>query len=288
MSRSGVDWSAVGTRFRGSSDTEVLVAAVERWGLDRALDACEGMFAAALWDRRERHLHLVRDRFGEKPLYFGWVGNMFAFGSELKAVCTLPRFAPELDRRAVARYLRHNCIPAPDTIYRGIRKLLPGHLVTLTTSSTPGMLPDQRCYWSATEAVERARQRPLSGTDIELTDQLESTLSDSVAARMVADVPVGAFLSGGDRFEHHRRPDATALHQPGPHLHYRVCRPVLRRVCRGGRRGRAPRDRSHRGGDRRCRSRRSDQPPAGRLGRTIRRRLPDPDLPGQPGRAGST
>jgi asparagine synthase (glutamine-hydrolysing) len=97
----------------------------------------------------------------------------------------------------VARYLRHNCIPAPDTIYRGIRKLLPGHLVTLTTSSVPGMLPDQRCYWSATEAVERARQRPLSGTDIELTDELESTLSDSVAARMVADVPVGAFLSGG-------------------------------------------------------------------------------------------
>ena len=187
----------VGTRFRGSSDTEVLVAAVERWGLDGALDACEGMFAAALWDRQDRHLHLVRDRFGEKPLYFGWVGKMFAFGSELKAVCTLPRFAPELDRRAVARYLRHNCIPAPDTIYRGIRKLLPGHLVTLTTSSVPGMLPDQRCYWSATEAVERARRRPLSGTDIELTDQLESTLSDSVAARMVADVPVGAFLSGG-------------------------------------------------------------------------------------------
>jgi asparagine synthase (glutamine-hydrolysing) len=186
-----------GTRFRGGSDTEVLVAAVERWGVDRALDACEGMFAAALWDRRDRHLHLVRDRFGEKPLYYGWVGTLFAFGSELKAMCTLPGFAPELDRRAVARYLRHNCIPAPDTIYQGLRKLLPGHLVTLTGASTPGRLPDQRCYWSASEAVERARRRPLSGTDAELTDQLESTLSGSVAARMVADVPVGALLSGG-------------------------------------------------------------------------------------------
>jgi asparagine synthase (glutamine-hydrolysing) len=186
-----------GTRFRGGSDTEVLVAAVERWGVDKALDACEGMFAAALWDRRDRHLHLVRDRFGEKPLYYGWVGTLFTFASELKAMCTLPGFAPELDRRAVAGYLRHNCIPAPDTIYRGVRKLLPGHLVTLTGASTPGRLPEQRCYWSAAEAVERARQRPLSGTDAELTDRLESTLADSVASRMVADVPVGAFLSGG-------------------------------------------------------------------------------------------
>ena len=186
-----------GTRFRSGSDTEVLVAAVEGWGVDRALDACEGMFAAALWDRRDRHLHLVRDRFGEKPLYYGWVGTLFAFASELKGMCTLPGFAPELDRGAVAGYLRHNCIPAPDTIYRGVRKLLPGHLVTLTRTSTLGRLPEQRCYWSAAEAVERARQHPLSGTDAELTDRLESTLSDSVGSRMVADVPVGAFLSGG-------------------------------------------------------------------------------------------
>jgi asparagine synthase (glutamine-hydrolysing) len=186
-----------GTRFRGGSDTEVLVAAVERCGVDRALDACEGMFAAALWDRRDRHLHLVRDRFGEKPLYYGWVGGLFAFGSELKAVCTLPGFTSELDRQAVARYLRHNCIPAPETIYRGVRKLQPGHLVTVTTASTPRALPDPRCYWSAAEAVGRARQRPLTASDRDMTDQLEATLSEAVAARMVADVPVGAFLSGG-------------------------------------------------------------------------------------------
>ena len=186
-----------GTRFRGDSDTEALVAAVECWGVDRALDASEGMFAAALWDRRERELHLLRDRFGEKPLYYGWVGAVFAFGSELKAVCALPGFGAELDRRAVARYLRHNCIPAPDTIWRGVRKLLPGHLVTLTHTTIPGVLPEQRCYWSAADAVTTARQHPFLGSDSEMTDQLEDALSGAVAARMVADVPVGAFLSGG-------------------------------------------------------------------------------------------
>ena len=100
-----------GTRFRSGSDTEVLVAAVEEWGVDSALDACEGMFAAALWDRQDRRLHLLRDRFGEKPLYYGWVGRIFAFGSELKAMCTLPGFVAELDRRAVARFLRSQLHP---------------------------------------------------------------------------------------------------------------------------------------------------------------------------------
>lgn len=186
-----------GLRFRGGSDTEVLVDAVEQWGLDRTLDASEGMFAAALWDRRLRQLHLVRDRFGEKPLYYGWTGDMFAFGSELKALCSLPRFRPRLDRDAVAQYLRYNCIPAPSTIYEGVRKLLPGHRVMVGPDSKLGTLPDQRCYWSAADAVERARGRPLSGSDAELTDRLEATLSEAVAARMAADVPVGAFLSGG-------------------------------------------------------------------------------------------
>ncbi len=185
-----------GTVFRGSSDTEVLVAAVERWGIDRALDACEGMFAAALWDRQDRELHLLRDRFGEKPLYYGWVGGFFAFGSELKALCALPGFDAELNRRAVTSYLRHNCVPAPDTIWCGVRKLTPGHLVTLRTPAH-GVLPEQRCYWSAAEAVARARELQLTGSDSEMVDQLEEALSNAVAARMVADVPVGAFLSGG-------------------------------------------------------------------------------------------
>lgn len=185
-----------GALFRGSSDTEVLVAAVERWGVDRALDACEGMFAAALWDRQERSLHLLRDRFGEKPLYYGWVGPLFAFGSELKTLTALPNFRAELDRRAVARFLRSNCIPAPDTIWRGVRKLLPGHLVTVRSPS-PGLLPPQRCYWSAGDAVADARKRRMTGSVSEMIDELEVALSDVVASRMVADVPVGAFLSGG-------------------------------------------------------------------------------------------
>jgi asparagine synthase (glutamine-hydrolysing) len=185
-----------GTVFRSSSDTEVLVAAVQRWGIDRALDACEGMFALALWDRRHRELHLVRDRFGEKPLYYGWVGDVFAFGSELKALCALPGFGADLDRRAVASYLRHNCVPAPCTIWRGIRKLMPGHLLTLGPP-VRGALPEQRCYWSAAAAVTQARQDQLTESDSDMIDRLENALSDAVAARMVADVPVGAFLSGG-------------------------------------------------------------------------------------------
>jgi asparagine synthase (glutamine-hydrolysing) len=185
-----------GVVFRGSSDTEVLLEAVESWGVERALDACEGMFAVALWDRRKRELHLVRDRFGEKPLYYGWVGKVFAFGSELKALSTLPGFDAELNRQAVTSYLRANCVPAPNTIWRGIYKLLPGHLVTLR-APTQGALPEQRCYWSAAEAVTHARQHQLIAPDSEVVDQLETALSDAVAARIVADVPVGAFLSGG-------------------------------------------------------------------------------------------
>ncbi len=185
-----------GTVFRSTSDTEVLLAAIECWGVDRAVDACEGMFAVALWDKRDRELHLLRDRFGEKPLYYGWVGKLFAFGSELKALSALPGFGPELDRRSVADYLRHNCVPAPGTIWRGIWKLAPGHLVTLRSPSR-GVLPEQCCYWSAADAVTRARQNQLSDSDSEMIDQLESALSEAVAARMVADVPVGAFLSGG-------------------------------------------------------------------------------------------
>jgi asparagine synthase (glutamine-hydrolysing) len=185
-----------GSRFRGHSDTEVLAAAVERWGIDRAIEACEGMFAVALWDRRDRELHLIRDRFGEKPLYYGWVEDVIAFGSELKALCALPWFKAELNRRAVASFLRHNCVPAPETIWRGVYKLLPGHLITLQAPSRY-LLPEQRCYWSAADVVAQARGDRLTGSDSEVTDQLEKALSEAVATRMVADVPVGAFLSGG-------------------------------------------------------------------------------------------
>ncbi len=186
-----------GLAFRGGSDTEVLLGAVQAWGLEVALDGCEGMFALGLWDRQLSQLHLARDRFGEKPLYYGWVGPRLAFASELKSLRTLPEFDASIDRDAVALYLRHNCVPAPRTIYRDVAKLSPGEVVTFADSIRPGELPAARPYWSARNAIEQARSRPLAGTTDELADQLEQVLSDSVAARMVADVPVGAFLSGG-------------------------------------------------------------------------------------------
>ncbi len=188
---------AEGMDFRGGSDTEVLLGAVQSWGVEGGLDACEGMFALALWDRRLEQLHLARDRFGEKPLYYGWVGGRLAFASELKALGTLPEFDAVVDRDAVALYLRHNCVPAPHTIYRGIAKLSPGSCVTVAATDRPGAPPVPRAYWSARDAIEESRAHPLGGSPTELADLLERALSDSVAARMVADVPVGAFLSGG-------------------------------------------------------------------------------------------
>jgi len=188
---------SVGVAGGGGSDTEVLLAAIERWGLDAALDGCEGMFALAVWDRTRHELHLVRDRLGEKPLYYGWVGSQFAFASELKALRRLPGFSVELDRGSIAMFLRHNCIPAPRTIYRGIAKLEPGQVVTIVAGDRPGSMPRPRAYWSAREAVDAARTRPLAGDPVELADLVETVLGDAVSARMVADVPVGAFLSGG-------------------------------------------------------------------------------------------
>ena len=145
-----------GLELRGGSDTEVLLGAVQSWGIRRALEASEGMFAIALWDRRLRQLHLARDRFGEKPLYFGWVGERMAFASELKALHRLPEFAPTLDRNAIALYLRHNCIPAPFTAYEGVSKLQPGQLVTFPGDSRTGSQPIPYTYWSARTAVEDA------------------------------------------------------------------------------------------------------------------------------------
>ena len=186
---------STGWRFRGGSDTEVLLAAVERWGLDGALRRCNGMFAFALWDGGDRRLHLVRDRFGEKPLYYAWVGDVLLFGSELKALRAHPGFRPAIDRDALALYLRHNCVPAPRTIYRDVAKLAPGAVLTVAAGDPSP--PVVRSHWSAGTAVEAARAAPLDGGDEELADELEALLGDAVALRLEADVPVGAFLSGG-------------------------------------------------------------------------------------------
>jgi asparagine synthase (glutamine-hydrolysing) len=185
-----------GAGFRGHSDTEVVLAAVERWGLVPALRRMAGMFAIALWDREERALHLVRDRIGEKPLYYGWADGKLLFGSELKALRAMPGFAGEIDRGAVALFLRHNYVPAPYSIYRNVRKVVPGTVLTFRDPSA-SRPPQETVYWSAREVAEAGQRDPLRLSERELVDACESVLSETVGEEMVADVPLGAFLSGG-------------------------------------------------------------------------------------------
>ncbi|MDR3623157.1 MAG: asparagine synthase (glutamine-hydrolyzing) [Paludisphaera borealis] len=183
--------------FRGNSDTEVLLQAIELWGLEDAVRRFVGMFAFALWDRRERRLHLVRDRVGEKPLYYGRSGSAFLFGSELKALRAYPGFNAEVDREILAPYLQFGYIPAPFSIYKGIFKLIPGTILTVTADRAD-VEPTPIPYWSAARAVEAGRADRLDQMDERgAVDQLECLLRDAVGQQMVADVPLGAFLSGG-------------------------------------------------------------------------------------------
>jgi asparagine synthase (glutamine-hydrolysing) len=184
---------AGGARFRGNSDTEVFLEGIARWGLRGALDRAAGMFAFAVWDRRERRLHLVRDRFGEKPLYYAKLGRAFAFASELKALKTLPGWHGTIDRGALTLFMRYNCVPAPYTIYENVWKVLPGAVLTVA----PGGEWHSDPYWSLARVVSEGRSFPLSGTDAELTDLLDARLRTSIREQMVADVPLGALLSGG-------------------------------------------------------------------------------------------
>jgi asparagine synthase (glutamine-hydrolysing) len=184
-----------GSAFRGGSDTEVMLAAISRWGLERAVRRFNGMFAFAVWDRREHTLSLVRDRLGEKPLYYGAVNGKFVFASELKAIRATA--GPlELDRGAIRLYLRHCYIPAPYSIYTGINKLPPGTLVAFRPDA-PSARHTPEPYWSAKSAAEAGTNRPFSGSSTEAADELHGLLTAAVKLRMRADVPLGAFLSGG-------------------------------------------------------------------------------------------
>lgn len=185
----------LGHRFRGTSDTEVMLAAFLQWGPRDVLARLDGMFAFALWDRERRELWLARDRFGEKPLYYGWHREMFVFGSELKALKALPGFSAEIDREAVDRYMRFACVPAPGCIYRGFRKLPPGNFLVLQNGE--GGLPEPRPYWRLRELAQKQRQSPFAGSDQDAIDELDRLLRQAVRGRMVSDVPLGAFLSGG-------------------------------------------------------------------------------------------
>jgi asparagine synthase (glutamine-hydrolysing) len=194
--------------WRGHSDTETLIAAIAGWGLEGALSRAVGMFAFALWDRAERTLKLVRDRFGEKPLYYGWAGRDFVFASELKAIRLHPEFAGEIDRHALTQYAARTYIPAPLCIYRGIFKLEPGCI--LTVDPAQGLVPTTAApvvgeaagglsltrYWSYGSIVRGGLERPINDP-VEALELLEQALGQAVRDQSVADVPVGAFLSGG-------------------------------------------------------------------------------------------
>jgi len=185
--------SGLGASFNGSSDTEVMLAAIEAWGLVRAVGRFAGMFAFALWDRETRTLSLVRDRLGIKPLFWGQVGDLFLFGSELKALLACPGWAPEIDRDSLASYMRWNYVPSPHCIYRHIRKLEPGTILTWKQEETPSI----ERYWDAREVARLGLAAGCDLDDLEATRALDELLRDVVADHMVSDVPLGAFLSGG-------------------------------------------------------------------------------------------
>lgn len=191
---------AKGVRFRGRSDTEVMLAAFDHWGVNRALQKFNGMFAFVLWDRKQRQLHLVRDRMGKKPLYVGWAGDALIFGSELKSFHAYPDFHPEISRQALTLFMRYGCVPAPFSIYGNCWQLLPGCRMTLSLeqlSAGENLTDKMEPYWHHPRIVEEARQRTMPQSDDEAISAFEAHLARAVERRMVSDVPLGAFLSGG-------------------------------------------------------------------------------------------
>ena len=198
--RAEIEALGVSAGWRGHSDSETLLECIAVWGLESTLAKCVGMFAMALWDRETRRLHLVRDRFGEKPLYYGWVGDDFAFGSELKAMRALPRFDNAVNRDAAALLMCFGHVPAPHSIFRRIYKLEPGCILVATPDQLRTPLDDPSAltkpYWAYRDVVLAGLADPI-GDDREAADRLALALDDAVRGQVVADVPVGAFLSGG-------------------------------------------------------------------------------------------
>ncbi len=184
----------VGYPFRSHSDTETILAAVNQWGVKKAVHKLVGMFSIALWDKAKRRLHLIRDRMGIKPLYYGWCGKHFVFGSELKALRLFPGFDGDIDRDALTLYFRHNYIPAPWTVYSQARKLEPGRILTLCMGDSEPVVEQ---YWSALEAWNHGSINPYQGTFEDGVDELDAILTDSVGIRLLSDVPLGGLLSGG-------------------------------------------------------------------------------------------
>lgn len=192
--RAELEKANLAPNWRGHSDTETLLAAFEAWGIEATLRHCTGMFAIALWDKQTQTLTLARDRLGEKPLYYGWQGDTFLFGSELKALKAHPAFHAEINRDTLCLYMRHNYIPAPYSIYQGIYKLLPGTWLQVSRTQRE---PKIKTYWSGVDISHQGKASPFTGSPEEAVSALENLLKDAIGQQMMADVPLGAFLSGG-------------------------------------------------------------------------------------------
>ncbi len=180
--------------FRGTSDTEVLLELFEHYGVKDGICLCKGMFAIALYDRQEKKLYLLRDRVGEKPLYYGWVNGSFVFASDIGCIAAVDNFNNEINKGALPIYFIHGYIPAPYSVYENIYKLEPGTILTLETPYQEYSIEN---YWSMKEAAKNGEANPFKGSEEEATEELERLLKESIADQMVADVPVGAFLSSG-------------------------------------------------------------------------------------------
>ncbi len=180
--------------WRGSCDTETLIAGFEKWGIERTLLRTKGMFAFALWDQSKHSLTLGRDRLGEKPLYYGLINGIFFFASELRALKAHPSFDTEIDRKALNLFMQFGYVPTPYSIYKNIRKLEPGCTINF---SSPSDVPETQPYWSAEDIIIQGLRNPFCGTQQEGIDELEKLLLNSVKQQMLADVPLGVFLSGG-------------------------------------------------------------------------------------------
>jgi asparagine synthase (glutamine-hydrolysing) len=188
---------AAGCRFTSHSDTEVMLAAFERWGVRASLSRFNGMFALAVWDAQERLLTLARDRLGKKPLYYGRFGRTLLFGSELKALLAVPGFNPTVDRRALTQYMRHNYVPAPASIYREVRKLPAGSTAELDCAGDQLREPVVTSYWDSGRVLLDSRGSRAGISEADALAEFERLMLDAVRIRMIADVPLGAFLSGG-------------------------------------------------------------------------------------------
>ena len=187
--------AGMGATFRGHGDSEVILAAFERWGIEAAVKRFVGMFAIAVWDTQRQELTLIRDRLGIKPLFVYAEPGYVSFASELRALWAGPRFDQTLDLEAVTAYLRYLYVPAPASIFRRARKLLPGHLLTIRDADAP--LPEARPYWSVSEVAEAASSARFDLSDADAVDEFDRVLTEAVQLRMEADVPLGALLSGG-------------------------------------------------------------------------------------------